>query len=88
MKFVTALSAALISIAPVAAFAQDASTTGRGAGAKPVGPASENGDTSTGNARSPSETGRSDYPDSAAPSAPSGAESPSMGEVPPAPASR
>ena len=63
MKFITALSAALLTLAPVASFAQDASTTGRGAGAKPAAPASENGDTSIGNTREPGATGRSSSDD-------------------------
>lgn len=47
MKLAIALSAAVLSIAPAAAFAQDASATGRGTDAydKSVAPASENKDT-------------------------------------------
>jgi hypothetical protein len=60
MKRVIALSA-LLSLAPAIAFAQDASTTGRGAGARSVGPASENGDNTLGNTRNPIATGRSVY---------------------------
>jgi hypothetical protein len=44
MKLVIALSAALISIAPISAFAQGTGTGGRGDQESHVGPASENRD--------------------------------------------
>ncbi len=62
MKLAIALSAAILSVASAAAFAQDASTTGRGNGEKSVGPASENGDTTTGNTTNPATMGRSSDP--------------------------
>jgi hypothetical protein len=59
MKFALAVSIALLTLAPVGAFAQDSSTNARGDGRKAVGPASENGDTSTGNTIRPDAMGRS-----------------------------
>jgi hypothetical protein len=62
MKVAIILSAAALAIGSAAAIADDGSTTGRGAGAKSVGPASENGDTTTGNVKDPSTMGRSADP--------------------------
>jgi hypothetical protein len=56
MKRIT-LFAALLSVLPVAGFAQDSSTNARGNDQKSVGPASENGDTSTGNTVNPGGNG-------------------------------
>ena len=70
MKLSIALAAAMLALAPAAAYAQSSSDTGRGAGDKAVGPASQNGDTSTSNTKAPGSMGRSAYPDSARPSMP------------------
>ena len=53
MKVATVLSAAFLALTPVVASAQDASSTGRANGDKPVGPASENGDNTTSNTKNP-----------------------------------
>ena len=48
MKLAIPLSAAVLAVASTAALADSVSDTGRAAGAKSVGPASENSDTTTG----------------------------------------
>lgn len=83
MKVVTVLSAAFLALTPVVASAQDASSTGRANGDKPVGPASENGDNTTSNTKNPGGSGRSAYPDPARPGVPSGTGSSSMGSEAP-----
>jgi hypothetical protein len=60
MKLSGFLLAFAFAVSPVIALAQDASGNGRAAGGKAVGPASENGDTATGQTSVPgSITGRS-----------------------------
>ncbi len=59
MKLVTILSAAMLSVASAAAFAQDASTMRRGGGEKWLGHASEYSGATTGNRKDDLFTGRS-----------------------------
>jgi hypothetical protein len=63
MKLSAFLLAFVVTASPAIVLAQDSSNNGRGAGGKAVGPASENGDTSTGQTSVPgSITGRSANP--------------------------
>ncbi|SFK12605.1 hypothetical protein [Methylocapsa palsarum] len=84
------LIASAVAVTPVVAWAQDTSGNGRGSGGRAVGPASENGDTATGQTSIPGAmTGRSanpggqgtnDYdPPAMNPNAPGSSRSPGMG---------